>query len=192
LPSLAQDGANSVPAAVYIRTFQKHIAILEEKIAQCFKAHPEAWLFRDLPGAGPAMAPRLLVAFGTDRSRYESASNLQKYAGIAPVVERSGSQCWTHWRWQAPRFMRQTFVEWAGQTVIWCDWAKGYLGVIWLKVDLGNFDHVSAGLVEGLNNKIRAVTRESYGFRTLSRDVNCFVSRVGSLRRTGRFTYRFC
>jgi transposase len=109
-----------------IRTFQKHIAILEEKIAQCFKAHPEAWLFRDLPGAGPAMAPRLLVAFGTDRSRYGSAANLQKYAGIAPVVERSGSQCWTHWRWQAPRFLRQTFVEWAGQTVIWCAWAKGY------------------------------------------------------------------
>jgi transposase len=109
-----------------IRTFQKHIAILEEQIAQCFKAHPEAWLFRDLPGAGPAMAPRLLVAFGTDRSRYGSAANLQKYAGIAPVVERSGSQCWTHWRWQAPRFLRQTFVEWAGQTVIWCAWAKGY------------------------------------------------------------------
>ncbi len=40
--------------------------------------------------------------------------------------EKSGGALWTHWRWQAPGFLRQSFVKWAGQTVVYCDWAKAY------------------------------------------------------------------
>jgi hypothetical protein len=39
-------------------------------------------------------APRLLVAFGEDRDCFASATEVQRYAGIAPVVERSGNRCW--------------------------------------------------------------------------------------------------
>jgi hypothetical protein len=39
---------------------------------------------------------------------------------------KSGRQIWTHWRWNAPKFLRQSFVEWAGQTVPKCAWAKAY------------------------------------------------------------------
>lgn len=109
-----------------IRMFNKHIAKLDKQISSSFKKHPEAALFNNLPGAGPALAPRLLVAFGEDRGRYPAANNLQKYVGIAPVREKSGNQLWTHWRWQAPSFIRQSFIEWAGQTVVWCEWAKHY------------------------------------------------------------------
>jgi len=109
-----------------IKTFNKHIAEFEKEIDRDFKQHPEAGLFRELPGAGPALAPRLLAAFGTDRSRYPEPGSMQKYMGVAPVREKSGRQLWTHWRWQSPKFLRQTFVEWAGQTVVWCDWAKYY------------------------------------------------------------------
>ena len=72
------------------------------------------------------LAPRLLVAFGTDRSRYPSAEALQRYSGVAPVKEKSGGRVWVHWRWNAPRFLRQTLIEWAGQTVMYCDWARAY------------------------------------------------------------------
>jgi transposase len=68
----------------------------------------------------------LLVAFGTDRARYPDAASLQKYAGVAPVKVKSGHQLWIHWRWNASIFLRQTFVEWAGQTVPKCAWAKAY------------------------------------------------------------------
>ncbi len=34
-----------------------------------------------------------------------------------PIVVRSGNKCWTHWRFIASSFLRQTFVEWAGETV---------------------------------------------------------------------------
>ena len=41
-------------------------------------------------------------------------------------MKKSGNQVWTHWRWGAPGFLRQTFVEWAGQTVRYSEWAQVY------------------------------------------------------------------
>ncbi|MEO6875327.1 MAG: IS110 family transposase [Opitutaceae bacterium] len=110
----------------YSIEFSPDIGTGDAEIATAFAAHLEAALFRALPGAGPALAPRLLVAFGTDRTRYPDAASLQKYAGVAPVKEQSGRQLWVHWRWNAPKFLRQTFVEWAGQTIPKCAWAKAY------------------------------------------------------------------
>jgi transposase len=131
--ALTEDRAVIEPAILQVkmlvdilRPLQKNIALIEERIAEAFDVHPEAALFQGLPGAGPATAPRLLAAFGTDRSRYPNASSLQKYAGIAPVKQKSGRQLWIHWRWNAPKFLRQTFVEWAGQSVPKCAWAKAY------------------------------------------------------------------
>jgi transposase len=109
-----------------LRAFRKHLPIVEAEIKTAFAAHPEAHLFRDLPGAGAQLAPRLCVAFGTLRHLYPDPGSLQKFAGVAPVREKSGNQLWTHWRWLAPTFLRQTFVEWAGQTVVFSAWAKVY------------------------------------------------------------------
>ena len=109
-----------------LRALQKHIEAFDTAIGQAFAAHPEAPLFRELPGAGPVLAPRLLTVFGTERTRYPEAASLLKYSGLAPVKEKSGGRQWIHWRWQAPRFVRQSLVEWAGQTVVFCDWARAY------------------------------------------------------------------
>ena len=83
-------------------------------------------LFEALPGAGPTLAPRLLVAFGEQRDRYHDAAQIQKYSGIAPVTERSGKSSWVHWRYAAPTFLRQTFVEWAAQTIPRSFWARAF------------------------------------------------------------------
>ena len=48
------------------------------------------------------------------------------YAGIAPVIERSGQKAWTHWRYACPTFLRQTFVEWVNQTIKFSFWARAY------------------------------------------------------------------
>ena len=98
----------------------------DQRIAELAPTLPDYALFQDLPGAGPQLAPRLLVAFGEQRERFDSAASLQKYAGIAPVTERSGKKCWVHWRWQCPNFIRQTFVEWAAQTIDKSFWAGVY------------------------------------------------------------------
>jgi len=102
------------------------IAMYDEEIAALAPRHPDYSLFSGLPGAGPHLAPRLLVAFGEQRERFASAAELQKYAGIAPVTERSGQKSWIHWRWQCPTFLRQTFVEWAAQTINKSYWAGLY------------------------------------------------------------------
>ncbi len=96
------------------------------EIDRVAKQHGDYALFSDLPGAGPSLAPRLLVAFGEQRERYKSAADVQKYSGIAPVTERSGKKHWVHWRWQCPTFMRQTFVEWASQTINKSYWAGAF------------------------------------------------------------------
>ena len=131
--ALVQDPAVIAPAVMQVQMFvealrviQKHVERFDAHIEEAFAAHPAAAFFRQLPGAGPALAPRLLVAFGDDRARYPVAANLQMYAGVAPVQKKSGQQLWIHWRWLAPVFLRQTFVEWSGQTVLWSPWAHAY------------------------------------------------------------------
>jgi hypothetical protein len=54
------------------------------------------------------------------------ADELQQYAGIAPVTERSGNKTWVHWRLQCPTFLRQTFVEWAAESIRHSFWARAY------------------------------------------------------------------
>lgn len=109
-----------------IEVIARHIAAYDEAVAQAFAAHPKAQIFASLPGAGPVLAPRLLTLFGERTDRYPDAASLQKYAGVAPVRERSQGRLWVHWRWAAPKFLRQTLVEWAGQTVPRSAWAKEY------------------------------------------------------------------
>lgn len=118
--------AQTLLLVAQLRPLQTSIEDLENRIAEAFAAHPDVDLFVNLPGAGPALAPRLLAAFGSDRSRYPEASSLQKYSGVAPIREKSGRQIWVHWRWNCPKFLRQSFVEWVGQTVPRCVWAKAF------------------------------------------------------------------
>ena len=109
-----------------LRVTLQAIADFDTAIAQRAQTHPDFPLFQALPGAGPVFAPRLLVAFGEQRARYPSAAELQKYAGIAPVTERSGKKSWVHWRLQCPKFLRQTFVEWAAESIRHSFWAQVY------------------------------------------------------------------
>lgn len=102
------------------------IKLFDEAIENVACKHADYGLFSALPGAGPSLAPRLLVAFGEDRARYRNAADLQKYSGVAPVTERSGKKHWVHWRWQCPTFLRQTFTEWAAQTINKSFWAGQY------------------------------------------------------------------
>ena len=109
-----------------LRVTLQAIADFDTAIAQRAQAHPDFPLFDALPGAGAVFAPRLLVAFGEQRERFTSAAELQKYAGIAPVTERSGKKSWVHWRLQCPTFLRQTFVEWAAESIRHSFWAQVY------------------------------------------------------------------
>ena len=45
------------------------------------------------------------------------------------VTEASGQQRCVHCRWACPKFLRQTFHEWAAQSIAQCDWAAAYYQV---------------------------------------------------------------
>ncbi|MCH9675165.1 MAG: IS110 family transposase [Gammaproteobacteria bacterium] len=102
------------------------IAEYDQRIASLAPTHPDFAVFQSFPGAGPTFAPRLLAAFGEQRERYADAGELQRYCGVAPVTERSGNSTWIHWRWQCPKFLRQTFVEWAALTIPHSTWARAF------------------------------------------------------------------
>ena len=109
-----------------LQVLQAHLAEVEQEIAKRYAAHPEHQFFRNLPGAGPVMGPRLVAAFGSDRSRLPSAEAAQRIFGVAPVIEESGKRSKTHRRWSANRFLLQTVVEWAHQTIRYCPWSKAF------------------------------------------------------------------
>jgi transposase len=112
--------------AQLLRTLLEGIATLDRKIAEATKAHPDFFIFQSLPGAGDALAPRLLAALGSQRDRYRSANEVQKYSGIAPVTESSGKKKWVHFRCACSKFLRQTFHEWAGHSIAQSVWARAY------------------------------------------------------------------
>jgi DNA uptake protein ComE-like DNA-binding protein len=83
---LTLDEAAVVPhrlqALVYVeqlRVMLNAIKQFDAEIERVAKQHEDYALFTALPGAGPNLAPRLLVAFGEQRDRYKSAADLQKY-----------------------------------------------------------------------------------------------------------------
>ena len=109
-----------------LRQLLRGIAVLEDQIAQLTQAHQDYALFEGLPGAGAALAPRLLAAFGSRRERFQSAEEVQKTSGIAPVRERSGNKDWVHVRRACSKFLRQTFHEFAAFSVRQSVWAGAY------------------------------------------------------------------
>ena len=102
------------------------IASYDAQIDKLAREHPDFAIFDSLPGAGAALAPRLIAALGTKRDRYRTAYEIQCYSGIAPVVESSGKQHWVHYRWSCPKFLRQTFHEWALHSIPCSAWAKAF------------------------------------------------------------------
>ncbi len=130
---LTEDGAVLLASAMMVQALVTQIPSLTEsierydqQIASLFDQHDDSTLFGSFPGAGPTLAPRLLAAFGSNRDRFEEASEMQQLSGIAPVTEKSGKSIWIHWRLACSKFLRQTFHEFAGCSILQSDWARAY------------------------------------------------------------------
>lgn len=105
---------------------QKTIAEFDGKIAEIFAQHPDKEIFGNLPGAGPVLAPRLLASMGSERERFASAQNLQRFSGIAPVTKQSGGKCYIHRRYCCPKFFKQSFHEYAKESILHSRWAAAH------------------------------------------------------------------
>lgn len=130
---LTTDPAVIAPARLAVEVLVPQLRVLSEAIGR-FDQEIERLcgsltdypLFRALPGAGPVFSARLLAAFGELRERFPTAEAVQRYAGVAPVTERSGNKSSVHWRYGCSTFLRQTFVEWAAGSITGCFWARQF------------------------------------------------------------------
>jgi len=124
-----------------LRPLAKSMDSYDRRLKQLMRQHPDAGLYETLPGAGDALAPRLLAAFGEDRSRMDSAVAMQCLSGIAPVTRRSGKRSTVQRRWACAKFLRQTFHEFAHHSRHHSAWAKAFYR---LQRDRGKGHHAAA------------------------------------------------
>jgi transposase len=128
---LTRDPAVSRASALMVQALMRQVRGLLESIAQfnrqikdLFEKHPDYEVFDSFPGAGPALGPRLLALFGSDRNRFLRAEEVQLLSGIAPVTERSGKSQRVHWRWACSKFLRQSVQEFSAQSIRRSLWAQ--------------------------------------------------------------------
>lgn len=109
-----------------LRALGRSIARFDDEIEDALRSHQDAPIFRSLPGAGPNLSARLTAFFGADRDAYPDPESVQRHSGVAPVTKQSGKMHFVHRRYACCKFWRQTFVEWAAQSVMKSTWAKAY------------------------------------------------------------------
>lgn len=141
-PAIVEPCVSMVQVLVEVlRVLQQGITRLQKACEAIFAAHPDAPIFDSFPGAGPVLAPRLLVAFGTRRDRWNHVEEFQPYTGIPPVTVRSGNSEWIHFRWACSNFLRQTFHEYAAHSIQKSAWAREFYRH---KRDVSKMDHHAA------------------------------------------------
>lgn len=112
-----------------IRAQLQAIAMVDRELSVRYAQHAECELVDSFPGVGPVFGPRLIGILGSDRSRFDSAVELQRFTGIAPITSRSGGRDGTvsvHRRLKRSKFVQQTIIEWAGSAVRQCPWAAAF------------------------------------------------------------------
>jgi transposase len=91
-PVAAAFGATTRAAVGIIAELNRQIADLEAELATHFEAHPDADIYRSLPGLGVILGARVLGEFGDDPNRYTSAKSRRNYAGTSPLTVASGKK----------------------------------------------------------------------------------------------------
>jgi transposase len=138
--------APAIPVAAWqVRTAQRHMVVLVELLAtlvpqidayertlsDLLDQHPDAFIFRSLPGVGEVTAAWLLGEIGDCRDKFESASGMQALAGTCPVTVQSGNRRLIMFRVACCKPFRnamQQFARLSTRGPHGSSWARGYLG----------------------------------------------------------------
>jgi transposase len=85
-------GASTRAAVAIITEITHQISDLEAELATHFETHPDADIYRSLPGLGVILGARVLGEFGDDPNRYTTAKSRKNYAGTSPLTIASGKK----------------------------------------------------------------------------------------------------
>lgn len=109
-----------------LSSLQDVIESFGERIKELYQSHPLYAVTDSFPGAGKVLGPRIMLAVAGAADRFDDAGEWLTTTGIPPVIESSGKSQWTHWRWFAPTFTRQSLHEFAAASISHCAWAGAY------------------------------------------------------------------
>jgi transposase len=84
--------ASTRAAVGVLAELNRQISDLEAELAAHFEAHPDADIYRSLPGLGVILGARVLGEFGDDPNRYTTAKCRKNYAGTSPLTIASGKK----------------------------------------------------------------------------------------------------
>ena len=113
-PVVSNAYAASTGAAMrVIGEINRQIKELEAELATHFEQHPDAGIYRSLPGLGVVLGARVLGEFGDDPERYDSAKSRRNYAGTSPLTVASGRKRTVKARFIRNRRLYDAADQWA-------------------------------------------------------------------------------
>jgi transposase len=106
-------GAQVRAAVAVMAEMNRQIARLESELGSGFEAHPDAEIYRSLPGLGSVLGARVLGEFGDDPNRYQDARSRRNYAGTSPLTKASGKKRAVVARFVRNRHLADACYQWA-------------------------------------------------------------------------------
>jgi len=105
--------ATTKAAVAIIAELNRQIQQLEASLTDRFEQHPDADIYRSLPGLGVVLGARALGEFGDDPDRYANAKSRKNYAGTSPITIASGKKTSVLARHVRNRRLYDTIDQWA-------------------------------------------------------------------------------
>ena len=85
--------------AAVIAALNAQIKVMETKVSELFRRHPDAGIYLSQPGIGDITGARILGEFGDAPGRYATAKARKNYAGTSPLTIASGKKKTVHARY---------------------------------------------------------------------------------------------
>lgn len=108
-----------------IEALNASVVEFDQAIASLYAEAPGREIIDSLPGAGAVLAPRLWVAC-QQAGEKPTGMDLALRSGIAPVQKQSSGSKTVAFRRARPRFLHQTWLEFAAHSAPRCAWAGTY------------------------------------------------------------------
>jgi hypothetical protein len=105
--------ATTSAAVGIIAELNRQISKLEQTLADRFEQHPDADIYRSLPGLGVILGARALGEFGDDPDRYANPKSRKNYAGTSPLTIASGKKRAVLARYVRNRRLYDAIDQWA-------------------------------------------------------------------------------
>jgi hypothetical protein len=113
-------------AVAIIAELNRQIEQIEAMLADRFEQHPDADIYRSLPGLGVVLGARALGEFGDDPDRYANAKSRKNYAGTSPITIASGKKSAVLARRVRNRRLYDALDQWAFCTLTHSSGCRAY------------------------------------------------------------------